>query len=102
MYNLDSELESVVDQLDATKRVELEAIKQGALGLMTLHSISEQTGNTPMELLVENTDESEDENSLGIFNDDNIHADLRRMNYKVSYVAFQVRSLIYWSHNLRC
>lgn len=97
MYNLASVLESILDQLDDSKRDELQAIKKKASGMKSLHSSgawTKQTVARTLDSIVEEPEDSgpRDEDDLGVFGDDNVRADLDRMNYKVAYVAFGVCS----------
>ncbi|KAG5650424.1 hypothetical protein H0H81_012315 [Sphagnurus paluster] len=93
MFNLVSELESIVDELDGTKYAQLEAMKNAASGVMSLHSngartATERTRITTMDAIDEVMDEAWDEDDLGVFDNDEILADLAEMNCSVAYVAF--------------
>ncbi|KAG5638069.1 hypothetical protein H0H81_002037 [Sphagnurus paluster] len=87
MYNLASELKFIVKELDATKRIELGAIKKAASGLLSLHSsnVTESTRSTTMD---RSFNGRHDEDDLGIFGDDKMVANLAEMDCKVAYVAF--------------
>ncbi|KAF8804869.1 kinase-like protein [Phlegmacium glaucopus] len=93
MYNLASELETLVDQLDVDKRGELDTITKQALAMKSLHSSDAWGKRTNIQTLAyidEEDDDSElqDDDELGVFNDYNVRAILDQMNYKMSYVAF--------------
>jgi hypothetical protein len=98
MYNLASVLESILGQLDDSKRAELQAVKKQASGMMSLHSSGAWTKKTVARTLDSIVEESEDsgpraEDDLGVFGDDRVRAGLDKLNYKVAYVAFGVCSL---------
>ncbi|KAG5653891.1 hypothetical protein H0H81_009714 [Sphagnurus paluster] len=93
MYNLVSEIESIVKELDVTKCIELEAMKNAALGMMSLHSSGAWTANertrvTEMDVIDEAMGEAQDEDDLGVFGDEKILANLAELNYQVAYVTF--------------
>ncbi|KDR73207.1 hypothetical protein GALMADRAFT_724722 [Galerina marginata CBS 339.88] len=96
MYNLASVLESMVGQLDTSKRDELQAIKKRAADLTSVHSsgawMKHNGTQTPDFDFDDEESDEPDGDELGIFGDDTIRAGLARMNYQVAYVAYGVCS----------
>lgn len=87
MYNLASELEYVLTQLDQSKKDVLAAIKDKASMVKSLHF----SGVSSEEQRKKSHDPwSADEDDLGVFGDDTVIHALKKMNCKVGYVAFGV------------
>lgn len=97
MYNLATVLESFLNQLDVGKRNKLQDVKKMSSDMKSLHSSGAWTKQTTAQELESVAKESkdlgpQDEDDLGVFDDDNVRADLDQMNYKVAYVVFGVCS----------
>ena len=113
MYNLASMLESIIEKLDFKKCDELAAMKQVASDMQSFYSSdvwnktkkteSERRGR--MDSIPEEEDargsryEDEDEDDLGVFDNDIVRGALNLMDYQVAYVAFGVMCA-FTSHSL--
>jgi len=91
MYNLASVLETAADELDDSKRLELQTITTQARDIKSFYTSGawEQDKSQTLESIPE---EPQDEDDLGVFGDDNVRAVLDELNYQVAYVAYGVRS----------
>ena len=109
MYNLKSMLYSMLDIIDVKKFDKLKTIKNIASAMKSLttsgawkktnksgsrggrmDSIPEEDARGSGEEAQGSEDENEDEDDLGVFDNDNIRAALNQMNCRVAYIAYGV------------
>ena len=103
MYNLTTQISSLSGDLDQGKKGSLREIHVAAGKVLSLNSTRHQTqtktsGSTTMNTIGEGgagTDDPQDEDDLGVFEAEDIQNVLRQMNYKIEFIPWGVRVLVF-------
>jgi len=92
MYNLVALVEQMAANLDAAKKDNLLNVKMAASKVISLSSKATQRQPTLSALapIPEGNGDDETQDDLGVFGADDIQALLRRMNYKINFILFEV------------
>ena len=96
MYNLATQISALSGELDQDKKGSLRDIQATAGGVLSLSSAA--SGSTIMDSITQRsarTDESQDEDDLGVFEAEDIQNILRQMNYKIEFIPWGVRVLVF-------
>ena len=100
MYNLATQITALSGDLDQDKKGSLRDIYAGASKVLSLSSTIQPktSGNTTMGSIAEEHEghhEPQDEDDLGIFEAEDIQSILHQMNYKIKFIPWGVRVLVF-------
>ena len=101
MYNLATQISALSGELDQDKKGSLRDIQTAASKVMSLSSTIHQkmtSGGTTMETITEGaagTSGPQDEDDLGVFKAEDIQNVLHQMNYKIEFIPWGVRVLVF-------
>ena len=96
MYNLATQISALSGELDQDKKGSLRDIQATAGGVLSLSSTT--SGSTITDSITQRsagTDGSWDEDDLGVFKAEDIQNVLHQMNYKIEFIPWGVRVLVF-------